>query len=75
MKEMHSLYLLLLGIAVGLCSFVPPLVLCGEAEDNCDVYMPDDFENITVALHNFYRAHVYPSAANMKKMVCHLNYK
>ena len=51
---MYSLYILLLGIAVGLYSFVPPLVLCGEAEDNCDVYVPDDFENVTVALHNFY---------------------
>ena len=68
---MHSLHLLRLGIALGLCFVMPPLVLSGEAEDNDECYasMPDDFVNITVALHNFYRAHVYPSAANMKKMV------
>ena len=69
-SKMRSLHLLV-GIGLGLCFFMPPLVLSGEiGGDDCDVYMPDDFVNITVALHNFYRAHVYPSAANMKKMVC-----
>lgn len=69
-NKMHSLHLLL-SIGLGLCFFMSPLIQSGEISgDDCDVYMPDDFVNITVALHNFYRAHVYPSAANMKKMVC-----
>jgi hypothetical protein len=53
---------------------MPALVQSGETgalddDGDCDMYMPDDFENMTVALHNFYRAHVHPPAANMRKMV------
>ena len=71
--KMYSLQQLLLYIN-SLCFFfmMPSLVQSGAIdtwEDECDVYTPDNFVNITVALHNFYRAHVYPPAADMRKMV------
>ena len=65
---MHSLQLLL-GIALGLCFFIPPPVQSGDIKNNCGTYVSDDFEDIVVLLHNFYRAHVYPPAADMKRMV------
>ena len=70
---MYSLQLLLHINAVSLCFFFMPLLVqsgaIGTPEDECNVYTPDDFVNMTLALHNFYRAHVYPSAADMRKMV------
>ena len=77
---MDSLRLLQLRCvcALGLFCFLlmPPVVQSGaNGGEDCvsDVHLPDDFINMTVALHNFYRAHVYPSAANMRKMVQCIN--
>ena len=61
---MHSLHLLV-GIAFGLCLFMPPLVqsVCLDLNDN-------DVDEL-LFYHNAIRASVNPQAANMRQMVCY----